>query len=322
MTGTVRIRDLARADGGHSSETWLIDALHDGRPARWVLRIEPRGHQIYEDASIERQYRMARTLRAHSDLPVPAALLFEPDDSVIGAPFYIMERVEGTAPPGSYHAEGILADSAPAAREALWLESVALLAKLHALDTGPFAFLGYGDANAAADGVTQELARWDSYLRWTRLSQSPLLDRARLWLEDHRPAAKGLGLAWGDARVGNMLYADRRCTAMLDCETASLGGAETDLGWWIFYDEMMTDGVGVPRLPGIGDRAATIAAWEHFAGRRADAMEWHILFGAYRFALISEYAVALAVAAGRYPASAAQQGNPAVRRLEQLLAVA
>jgi aminoglycoside phosphotransferase (APT) family kinase protein len=316
-SGGVRITDVARAEGGRSSETWLVDALIGPAAvaARWVLRVEPRGHQIYENPSVERQFRMIRALSEQGGLPAPAAIAFEPDPTLLGAPFFLMERAEGEAPPGDYHNSGVLAQAGPAAREAMWREGIGLLAKLHALDPAPFGFLAFG----SGDGVAQELARWDSYRRWCGVPQSALLDRARLWLEDHRPPPAPVGVAWGDARLCNLLFDRGRCTAILDWETASLGGAESDLGWWIFYDEMVAEAAGAPRLPGIGDRAATIALWEEHAGRPAQAMEWHLIFAAWRFALISERAVALSVAAGRPPATVTPRDNPAVRRLEALL---
>ncbi|MEP6870181.1 MAG: phosphotransferase, partial [Novosphingobium sp.] len=147
----------------------------------------------------------------------------------------------------------------------------------------------------------------------------PHYDRARRWLDDHRPPAAGTGFAWGDARPCNVLFAEGRVTALLDWETASLGTAETDLGWWLVYDRMISDMVGLPRLDGLPDAAATIALWEAASGRKARAMEWHLAFAAYRFAMISERAIMLAVRDGLMPAGMAGAANPAVRLLGQLV---
>ena len=317
--GPIRITGIAPADGGMSSETYLVDATGDAAQS-WVLRIEPRNNQVYEDPSVARQFRMIGALARQPDLPVPAAIAFEGDERLLGAPFFLMERASGVAPPAGYHSDGLFAEHAPAEREAMWLRSIALMARLHALDPAPFQFLAYGDDSAEDDGIAQELARWDSYRDWIALPAYAPLDRARRQIEDERPRQGGIGVAWGDARPCNLLYRDGQCAAMLDWETASLGGAETDLGWWIFYDELIAEAQGVRRLDGIGGRDATIAAWEGFAGRKAVAMEWHILFAAYRFALISQRAVALSVAAGRLPKTTGPRDNPAVRRLEQLMA--
>jgi aminoglycoside phosphotransferase (APT) family kinase protein len=118
----------------------------------------------------------------------------------------------------------------------------------------------------------------------------------------------------------NILFACGRPSALLDWETASLGGAETDLGWWLFYDRMITEAEGVARLSGIGDAARTVALWETCSGRKALDLEWHVVFAGYRFTLISERARMLAIEAGRLPAGQHGQANPAVRLLERLLA--
>ncbi|HEY6870442.1 MAG TPA: phosphotransferase family protein [Novosphingobium sp.] len=311
---------LARAAGGRSSETWLVDArAPDGALHAWVLRIQPRIDHVYEDPSVARQFHMIRALSGRTGLPVPAALALEEDPAVLGAPFFLMERAEGTAPPDPYHNEGLLAAASPAEREALWAQAVTLLARLNTLDPAPFAFLAW-PAGPADDGVAQELARWDSFRHWAGIPQLSLYDRALRWLDDHRPAPAGIGLAWGDARPTNVLYAAGRITAVLDWETASLGTAETDLGWWLAYDRMMSDAIGVPRLDGLPDAAGTIALWEAASGRKARAMEWHLAFAAYRFAMISERALMLAVRAGTMPASMTGPGNPMVRLLEELVA--
>jgi len=312
---------IVAAEGGASSETWLVDARvgEDRRLEKWVLRIEPRGHQVYQDPSVRRQYRVIETLATRPDLPIPAPVAFEADPAPLGAPFFLMERAEGVAPPNDYHREGVLARAAPAEREAIWADGVALMARLHGLDPVPFAFLAAPGMAPATDGVAQELARWDAYRRWADTPQLPLYDRARRWIEDHRPACVTPGPAWGDARPCNMLFAKGRCTALLDWETASLGGGESDLGWWLFYDRMVSATADVPRLDGLPDAAATLALWEAAAGRRAEAMEWHLVFAGYRFALISERARALAIAAGRLPTDAWGEANPAVRLLRDLL---
>ena len=322
--GLVRIAGARRAEGGQSSETWLVDARlgETGELLPWVLRIEPRGRQIYQDPSVARQFRVIRALAGRAGLPVPEAIALEEDPGVLGAPFFLMARAGGTAPPGNYHAAGLLAEASPAQRVALWTEAMTLLARLHAEPAGDeLTFLGW-PGTPGGDGAAQELARWDEYRAWCGISELPLYDRARTWLDDHRPARVSAGFAWGDARPCNMLFAGGRCTALLDWETASLGGAESDLGWWLCYDRMITETEGLPRLPGIGNAAQTLALWEAASGRKVVDIEWHVLFATFRFVLISERARLLAIRAGQMPPDAWGHANPAVRLLATLLAEA
>jgi aminoglycoside phosphotransferase (APT) family kinase protein len=318
---TIALAPLRAATGGSSSETLLMDVSiteHGAtRQARWVLRIQPTLHQIYQDADVERQYRVLDVLARASQVPVPRVLWHEPDAAVLGAPFFIMQHVEGTVPDEMYHSQGVLAETSPRAREKMWLSAIETLARIHGVNNALVPFLNR--ASLGPTGLDQEIAAWDQYAEWARTPAHPTLLRGRRWLADYVPAIRLTSLAWGDARLGNIVFRDDTCVAVLDWETASLGGAETDLGWWIYYDWAITEGAGVPRLAGLGGRAETIAAWESFAGRKADSMEWHEVFATWRFAIISERAVELAEAAGRKLAVTSGDGNPAIRRLAQLI---
>ena len=310
------------AEGGSSSETLFLDPVitRNGvaRRERWVLRIEATGYQVYQDPSVERQYRVMEAVGREGRAPVPRMLWMETDPGVLGAPFFVMERIEGVVPHERYHSQGLFAVASAAEREAMWLSGIAAMAAVHATDPGHVAFLGRPALGPS--GLDQEIAAWDAYVRWAGIADHPVLIRARVWLDDHRPAGRSTGLAWGDARLGNMLFRGGACLALLDWETVSLGGAETDLGWWLYYDYVISEGSGIPRLEGIGGREATIAAWESFAGRKAEAMEWHEAFATWRFAIISERAIALTEAAGQKLPVSSGDGNPAVVRLAQLIA--
>jgi aminoglycoside phosphotransferase (APT) family kinase protein len=313
---------LLRAEApaaGASSETFALSAAVGAgshrREVRWILRIEPAGERIYPDASVERQFRTQVALARHTRVPVPRSLWLETDAAVLGAPFFLMERVDGQLPSDRHHSAGLFAEATPEQREAMWLAAIEAMAEIHKADPADFRFLDRPELGAT--GLAQEIAAWDAYRLWSGAPCGPAQDRARQWLEDNRPAHETTGLAWGDARPGNMIFADGRCRAVIDWETASLGGAETDLGWWLFYDWLMAEGSGVPRLQGIGDGQALVSAWEGFAGRRAEAMLWHEVFAAWRFGLIRDRALKRA---GLTPGQALGTGtrDPLAERLEML----
>lgn len=300
---------------GGSSETFLLAASVEEsgvtRRDEWVLRIEPVSHRIYPERTLEKQCRMMRALAALGTVPVPAVPWFEPDASVLGAPFLVMERVEGTVPEGRYHSFGLLADADPARREALWQAALEALAAIHAADTVSFAFL---DAPAlGATGFDQEWARWRDYAGWSGVAPVAVQERAWGWLESRMPARRPTGLAWGDARLANMIFARDRVSAVIDWETASLGGAESDLGWWLFFDWYVSAGQGVARLDGVPGPDATVRAWESLSGRRAQALEWHEVFATLRYSMISARARHLA-------GGSAGQEHPSLGRLAELIA--
>jgi aminoglycoside phosphotransferase (APT) family kinase protein len=199
----------------------------------------------------------------------------------------------------------------------IWLSAIQSLARINSVEIEPFRFLArpsFGDT-----GLDQEIVVWDSYMHWSGAPIRPVQERARRWLSDHFPKERPIGLAWGDARPGNMIFRDNTCVAVIDWETVSLAGAETDLGWWLFYDWFVSEGFGVQRLPGLGTREETIRVWEEFVGRKALNMHWHEVFATWRFSLISDRAGLLAREMGAQNAPPADVTSPHARRLEMLL---
>lgn len=317
----IQLLALRNASEGGSSETFFVEAvIRSGgaqHEARWVLRIEATVFQVYQDPSIERQFRVMDLLSRSGEVPVPQVIWYESDPRVLGAPFFLMERVEGALPDAFYHSRGLLFEASPAAREAMWLSAVESLARIHRVDIAPFKFLDR--PHLGPTGLDQEIALWDEYARWSGIRMRPVQERARRWLEDNVPVERPTGLAWGDARLGNMIFRDNVCKAVIDWETASLGGAETDLGWWLFYDWLVSEGYGAWRLEGLGGPDRFIETWEHFAGRRAQAMEWHETFATFRFSMIRDRAVLLADQMGIEGMNWPQEGDPVLDRLAVLI---
>ena len=286
---------VAPAAGG-SSETFFIDpVVRDACGARqenWVLRIEPTVHRIYQHAGLEKQYRVMKILGEAGAVPVPRVLWYEDNPSVLGAPFFLMERVQGDVPDGFYHSRGLLAEANPAERERIWLSALGALAAIHGADPALFGFLR--NPAEGATGLDQEISVWREYSRWCGFSLTQVEELAWRWLGDHMPDSRPTGLAWGDARFANMVFSQGECRAVIDWETASLGGAETDLGWWLFFDWYVSEGVGVPRLAGLPGPEDMLAVWEQLSGRKTQAMEWHQAFATLRYSMIRNRARYLA----------------------------
>ena len=98
-------------------------------------------------------------------VPTPAVIGYEPDSSIVGAEFFVMEKIDGAIPTDSpsWGTEGFVVDASPAQRRRLWERTVGLLAEMHRLDAERFAFLRTG---VTADGVGDCLDFWMRSLRW------------------------------------------------------------------------------------------------------------------------------------------------------------
>ena len=165
------------------------------------------------------------------------------------------------------------------------------MSKLHQVDVTKFS--GLQSTKSGANGLVACFRYWRRYARWCDASEHSLIHAAKDWLGANLPSLGDIHecLSWGDARLQNLMFDKTRCTALLDWDMLSLAeagaGAEADLAWWTIADHMYTASRGMPRLPGIGSPQATIALWESLTGRKVRHMDWHLVFAAYRQALIS-----------------------------------
>lgn len=266
---------------GFSNETLIVDLPGH----RLVVRLEPTGFQLFLEPDLELQYRLLSTLGASTSVPVPPVLWHEPDPGVLGAPFFVMQHVEGRAVTDSppYNESGWLYEAPAAEREQIWRNALDALIAVHQVPTDVVSFLA--KPALGATGFDQALAYWERSFEWAaRGRPQPVAEAAWEWLVAHLPRERDTALSWGDARMGNILFQGCEVAAVLDWEMLSLGGPIMDLGWWLFLDDFHA--FGVPRLPGLGGRADTIALWEAGSGRRAIDLDWYEIFAGFRFAIV------------------------------------
>ena len=276
---------------GFSNETLLFDASwREGTEARsesLVLRVKPTGYRVFLEDDFELQYRVLAEL-GRRNVPVPTMREFEADPSVLGAPFFLMGRVEGQAPGDNppYNGEGFLKEMTPAERRRLWESAMAALISVHrAALAGGFEFLA--KPGRGPTGLDQQLRYYEESLDWGSQGRpQPVAEAAWQWLSAHVPAERPTALSWGDARIGNMLFAGTECRAVLDWEMVSLGGPQMDLGWWLFLDRFSSEGCGLARLDGLGGRQETIDLWQEGTGLRAADLEFYEIFAGLRFSVV------------------------------------
>lgn len=291
--GEIAISNVRNPAQGFSNETWLLDLnwIRNGQPRHqpMVLRIEPREPGTFPEYDVSVQYHCMESLR-ESIVPVPGLFGFEPEDGLLGAPFYLMERIDGQVPNENplYHVEGWMHELPPDRRAVLWMEGIDLIAAIGCVDIsgGQFNFLDQRQLGSTP--LDQMLGYFRNHMLWAESLNRPYphLHRACDWLDANRPANQPAGLCWGDAKLGNCIYRDGRLVAALDWEGAHLGSPVVDLAWWLTIDRCLSEGYGVPRLPGLPDRDQSIARWEAASGRKADNLEYYEVFSAFKLASI------------------------------------
>ena len=149
------------------------------------------------------------------------------------------------------------------------------------------AFLSAPGSSAAS--LERYLEYWRQGVDWSTQGQTPEpIWRLSDWLAKQLPEDRPAGFAWGDARVGNMMFGDDfRVVGVMDWEAATLGGIRQDLAWWLFFDQWNGPARGLPVLDGFGTREETIAFWEERVGEEAGDLTWYEVFTAFQITLLS-----------------------------------
>jgi aminoglycoside phosphotransferase (APT) family kinase protein len=272
---------------GFSNETVIVDAswTRDGesRQSSYVVRVAPTGYSLFPDAAFDTQYRVLRALSTTS-IPVPTVRWYETDPSVLGAPFFVMDEVQGRVPPDNppYHVAGWLFDVSPEHRERLWWGAIDAMADLHQLDWRACGL------DFLAGGLGEGLAYYESFLERVEKDEAvPMARRALDWLRSNLPSDERVVMTWGDARIGNVMYdGDGRVLAVLDWEMVGLGAPAQDVAWALLLDRHHSEGCDVPRLEGFPSTAETVAHYEARSGIALRDMGFYEVYSAFRFCVI------------------------------------
>ncbi|HMI89143.1 MAG TPA: phosphotransferase family protein [Polyangiaceae bacterium] len=325
LGGDVEITGWDAPEGvGHSNETILVEARSGKGDLSLVVRVQAEPPAVFPHYDLSLQCECMRRVAAHSDVPVPRVRWFDPQANVFGRPFYVMDRIDGTVPADRlpYTMSGWLFDASPAQQTTLVESSLTVLAAIHRIDWKKAGLALLDRPEHGATGLGQQLAWWISLSEWVRQGRpQPTIDGATAWLRSHLPSPSGpTVLNWGDARLSNLMYRDFRPVAVLDWEMATLGPAEVDVGWFLFFQRFFSEGLGVPDLPGFPARAAALAHYEKLAGRELDDLFFYEVFAAWRNATVMLRIADIYETRGFLsPESGAGQNNVATRLLARML---
>jgi aminoglycoside phosphotransferase (APT) family kinase protein len=269
--------------GGRSNLTYRVT---DGR-STWVLRRPPLGGLTPSAHDMGREYRVVAALHG-SGVPVARAVVLCEDPAVIGAPFAVVEYVDGRVV--RTRAELDALSDADVRRCAGTLIDV--LARLHAVDPAAVGLGGFGKAEGY---LARQVRRW--YGQWDRVATRPLpdVDALHARLAAVCPVESGASIVHGDFRIDNAIL-DRDdpalVRALVDWEMATLGDPLADLGLHLAYSDPAFDPVlggaaasTSPRLPGADELVSRYAA---ASGRDVSGIGFYVALGYFKAAVIAE----------------------------------
>jgi aminoglycoside phosphotransferase (APT) family kinase protein len=234
-----------------------------------------------------REYRVIGAL-AGTPVPVPRLRLLCQDESVLGAPFYVMDEVPGIV----LRTEQDYARLTPELTRRCAEQLVDVLLDLHRVDPDQ---VGLGDFGRPDGYLARQVARWRRQWEHSATRELPALDAVSARLRDTVPHGSRHGIVHGDYRLDNVMYDDGldHVVAVLDWEMATIGDPLADVGLLYVYTELIARGyaaVTAPLDPALGfpSPAALLARYCELADVPPDRLGWYVALGYYKLAIISE----------------------------------
>jgi aminoglycoside phosphotransferase (APT) family kinase protein len=280
---------LQRHEAGYSNETFFVQRGDQ----RWVLRRPPRGELLPTSHDVLREYRVLSGLYGTA-ARVPKPLLACEDSSVIGAPFYLMERAEGLViredlPP---------VFDPPAERRRLGEEMIDALVELHAVD---WQAAGLGGLGRPQGYLERQLRRWSGQLDLTlpKTRALPGIADVTDFLRAHLPESPSPTVVHGDYKLDNVVFAagaPAHLEAVLDWEMATIGDPLADLAWMLAYwgpatgpgEEVLPGSNAITSLPGFHSREELVSLYEQRSGRAMRHFQFYFCLAVWKLAIILE----------------------------------
>ena len=285
LTGEIIISQFP---SGHSNLTYLITVGN----REFVLRRPPFGRKVKTAHDMGREYQVLKALRPLFPY-CPEALAYTEDESVLGCPFYIMERLKGIIlrkelPPG-------MTLTAGDARQ-LCERLIDVFVELHRVDYRGTDLEGLGRPEGY---VQRQVTGWSERYRGARTPDAPDCETVMAWLLERMPADhQASAVIHNDYRFDNVVLApdnSLRIIGVLDWEMATIGNPLMDLGgalaYWIDREdpqEMQAIRLVPTHLEGMMTRAEVVARYCSRMGFPEENMDFYYTFGLFRLAVIAQ----------------------------------
>ena len=283
VTDVVPPLDFQLIAGGRSNLTFSVT---DSATGRWVLRRPPLGKVLATAHDMAREHRIISAL-AGTDVPVAPTHGLCTDEDVNGAPFYVMDFVDGLV----LRDTAAAAEVSPEVRRRTGLSIAETLARIHSVDPDQ---VGLGDLGRKDGYIERQLKRWNGQFEKSLTREVPVVTEAYDRLSTSVPAQGAPGVVHGDYRLDNcMIDASGEVIAVLDWELCTLGDPAADLGLLMVYwteadDTFAALPGGATSLDGFPTRAEMVDAYEAAGGRSVDDLGFYTAFGYWKLACILE----------------------------------
>ena len=273
--------------GGGSCEAFAIDR----GTARWVLRRAPRHANVASAHDVLREYTILDAIK-DEEVAIARPIISCDDPRVFGAPFFVMQRIDGTAILSHIPEQWA---TTPESQGRALEELIDALVAIHAVD---WEACGLGNLAHTGEYLRHQITRWLAQLASYDGRELPTAIRIAEWLETHRPSDQPSALCHGDYKLDNVLFAPEsppRLAAVVDWEMAGIGDPLVDLAWALIFHPG-PDGtihLGTSKDPkfavdALPDRDQLIARYAHQSGRDTTPIGWYDVFARWKLAIALE----------------------------------
>jgi len=282
LGGPLRVQQFP---GGHSNLTYLVTA----GARELVLRRPPFGSTVKAAHDMGREFKVLSAL-APVFPRVPRVVAFCEDASVLGGPFYLMDRARGLIL-RSRAPKGVALPPETVAR--LCAAFVETLVELHGLDYAAAGLAGFGNPEGYA---SRQVAGWTKRYRDAQTGEVGEMEAVASWLAGHVSPAQGASLLHNDYKHDNLVLDPARpdrIVAVLDWEMSTLGDPLMDFGTTLAYwveerdgDELKAIAFGPTRLPGSYTRRQLVDRYAERSGRAVHDLDFYYCFGLFKIAVV------------------------------------
>jgi aminoglycoside phosphotransferase (APT) family kinase protein len=288
LPGEGELAEVKPLSGGSQNELYAIT-----RGGQQMALRRPSGHSVEGSAKV--LMREARLLKALNGTDVPHATFRGATEAldVIGAPFYLMDLVDGWSPMSGGWAAPF--DTDLEARSGLAIQLADGAAKMARVDWKAQVLEGFGKPEGFLE---RQVDRWLSHLSAYKFRDLPSLDETARWLRDHTPKTFEPGIMHGDYQFAKVMYrhgAPAELAAIIDWEMATIGDPLLDLGWVLVGWPPEGDAMKYARYLNYDGMPSRDEMLEHYAkvsGRDVSQVDYYVILARFKLAIVLEASVA------------------------------
>jgi aminoglycoside phosphotransferase (APT) family kinase protein len=281
-TGSLQVRQYP---SGHSNLTYALQL--GGREL--VLRRPPFGSKVKSAHDMGREFRVLSKLHS-AYAPAPEVLLYCDDDSILGAPFYVMQPIHGIILRRNVP-RGLDFPSEKARR--LSASFVENLVRLHHVD---YAAVGLSDLGRPKGYLERQVRGWIERYHGSKTHNYPEVEQLSVWMREHLPSTSGTSLIHNDYKYDNVVLDSNDITkivGVLDWEMCTIGDSLSDLGTALAYwidptdpEELQQNRWGPTTAPGSFTREEFVQYYTRQTGSDVSQIAFYLTFARFKLAVI------------------------------------